>query len=177
MPDAEAAKKLAEEAEFGSRRFSGFCRWLIPLVAGSWSVFQLALPKLIILDSVHIRCIHLAFAIVLVYLSYPASKRRVRTGFFSFLSQKDNPPAVDWILALTGAMAALYLSADYLGISERQGAPLARDVAAGVVLIVLLLEAARRALGLALPCIVGLFIFTASSGPICLSSSHSRGYR
>ncbi|GAI18921.1 unnamed protein product, partial [marine sediment metagenome] len=144
--------------------------------------FQLSLPRLVILDTVHIRSIHLAFALVLVYLSYPATERyreevpprkavgkrpfkKARTGFFSFLSRKDNPPALDIFIALAAAAAALYLSADYLGISERQGAPLMRDVIAGLFLIVFLLEASRRSLGPALPCVAGVFILYSFLGP------------
>ena len=66
---AAAAQKIAEESEFGSRRLSGVPKYLIPCIAAAWSLFQLSLPQFIMLDSVYIRCIHLAFAIPLVYQS------------------------------------------------------------------------------------------------------------
>jgi TRAP transporter 4TM/12TM fusion protein len=47
---------------------------------------------------------------------------------------------------------------DFEGIGARQGSPALRDLIVGVVLILLLLEAARRALGIVLPLIAGTFI-------------------
>jgi TRAP-type uncharacterized transport system fused permease subunit len=67
---AEIAQKIAEEAEFGSRRLSGAPKYIIPCIAAAWSLFQLSLPEILFLDSVYVRCIHLAFAIILVYLSF-----------------------------------------------------------------------------------------------------------
>jgi TRAP-type uncharacterized transport system fused permease subunit len=156
---AEAARIIAEESEFGSRRLSGFSKYLIPGIAAAWSLFQLSLPKVIMLDSVYIRCIHLAFAISLVYLSYPAVKKREFKGFFSFLSVKNRIHYIDYALAMVAAAAVLYLAVNYLALSERQGAPLPIDIIIGIVLVILLLEAARRSLGPFLVIIVLVFIF------------------
>ena len=155
------ADQLAEEFEYGSRHLKGWDRYLVPLVAASWSLFQLSLPKVLLLSSEFVRCIHLAFAFVLVYLSFPALKKArsfTKKGLFSFLSAKDKISWVDLFLALVACFSALYLALDYEGISERQGIPLWRDLVLGAVLVVLLLEAARRSLGLALPFIAGTFI-------------------
>jgi TRAP transporter 4TM/12TM fusion protein len=162
---AEIAQKIAEEAEFGSRRLSGVNRYIIPCIAAAWSLFQLSLPQFIMLDSVYIRCIHLAFAIMLVYLSYPALKKRETKGIFSFLSVKNKIHFIDYGLGIIAAAAALYLAVFYLELSERQGAPIPLDIVVGIVLIVMLLEAARRSLGPFLVIIVGLFIFYAFFGP------------
>ena len=144
---AKAAQKIADEAEFGTRRLSGVPKYLIPCIAAAWSLFQLSLPQLIMLDSVYIRCIHLAFAITLVYLSYPALKKIKTGGIFSFLSVKNKIHFVDYSLAILAAAAALYLAVNYIAISERQGAPIPTDIFVGIVLVVFLLEAARRSLG------------------------------
>jgi TRAP transporter 4TM/12TM fusion protein len=162
---AGIAQKIAEEAEFGSRRLSGVNRYIIPCIAAAWSLFQLSLPEFIMLDSVYIRCIHLAFAIMLVYLSYPAFKKREFKGIFSFLSVKNRISFIDWGLAIIGAFAALYLAINYAELAERQGAPIPFDIVVGIVLIVMLLEAARRSLGPFLVIIVCLFIFYSFFGP------------
>jgi TRAP transporter 4TM/12TM fusion protein len=162
---AEIAQKIAEEAEFGSRRLSGANRYIIPCIAAAWSLFQLSLPQLIMLDSVYIRCIHLAFAIILVYLSYPAFKKRETKGIFSFLSVKNKIHFVDYGLGIIAAAAALYLAVFYLELSERQGAPIPLDIVVGIALIVLLLEAARRSLGPFLVIVVSVFILYAFFGP------------
>ena len=148
--------------EFGSRTLSGPARVLIPLIASLWSLFQLAIAKAILLDSIWVVSIHLAFAMALVYLSFPAvkSERWVRRipGTFSFLTRTRSIPAADLLLAACAVTASLYLAMDFEGIGQRLGTPIARDLVFGMVLIFLLLEAARRALGPALPVIAGAFI-------------------
>jgi len=162
---AEAAQRIAEEAEFGSRRLSGIHRYIIPCIAGAWSLFQLSLPEVLFLDSVYVRSIHLAFAITLVYLSYPAFKKMEFKGIFSFLSMKKRIHIVDYILAAMGAYAALYLALNYAELAHRQGAPILEDIVVGVVLVVLLLEAARRSLGPFLVIVACFFIFYSFFGP------------
>jgi TRAP transporter 4TM/12TM fusion protein len=162
---AEVAQKIAEEAEFGSRRLSGANRYIIPCIAAAWSLFQLSLPEILFLDSVYVRCIHLAFAIMLVYLSYPAFKKIETKGIFSFLSVKSRIHFVDYALGIVAASAALYLAINYVELAERQGAPILTDIVVGVVLVILLLEAARRSLGPFLLIVACLFIFYAFFGP------------
>ena len=72
---ATKAQKMVEEAETGSRSPDrGWQAWLIPVIAASWSIFQLLLAEAFIIQADITRAIHLAFAIVLVYLSYPFLK-------------------------------------------------------------------------------------------------------
>jgi len=44
-------------------------RAIIAVISTAWALFQLALPRFIILDSITIRAVHLAFAITLVFLT------------------------------------------------------------------------------------------------------------
>jgi TRAP transporter 4TM/12TM fusion protein len=162
---AEIAQKIAEEAEFGSRRLSGAPKYIIPCIAAAWSLFQLSLPEVLILDSVYVRCIHLAFAIMLVYLSYPAFKKRETKGILSFLSVKNKIHFIDYALGIIAASTALYLAINYAELAERQGAPILTDIIVGVVLVILLLEAARRSLGPFLVIVACLFIFYSFFGP------------
>lgn len=167
---AEQARELAEEFEYGSRQ-EGFARWLIPLIAAIWSVFQLSL-MFVLLDDLYVRSIHLAFAIVLVFLSYPAFRKLKLPKALAFLGNRDSTPWLDVALAVVAGGLALYLVLDYEGIVVRQGRPLPRDIVAGVGLIALLLEAARRALGPALATIGFLFVlyaFFAESLPLVLA--------
>ncbi len=162
---AKVAERIAEEAEFGLRRLSGAARYIIPCIAAAWSLFQLSLPQILILDSVYVRCIHLAFAIMLVYLSYPAFKKRETKGIFSFLSVKNRIHFIDYGLGIIAAYAALYLAINYAELAERQGAPIFTDIVVGVILVILLLEAARRSLGPFLVIVACLFIFYSFFGP------------
>ncbi len=161
----EKAKRMAEESEFGSRKLSGFSRYLIPVIAAAWSIFQLSLPEFIMLDSVLVRCIHLAFAILLVYFCHPAFKKRETKGIFGFLSQKAKLPFADLLLGVAAAGSALYLAINYDALNLRQGAPSGMDMVVGVALILLLLEAARRSLGPFMPIVVCFFIIYSFFGP------------
>ncbi len=72
---------------------------------------------------------------------------------------------VDYILAGVGAICALYLALDFESIALRAGIPLVRDLVFGTVLVILLLEGARRVIGPALPVIALLFTAYAFLGP------------
>jgi TRAP transporter 4TM/12TM fusion protein len=162
----EEAQRIAEEAEGGVRRVEkGWGRWVVPAVAIAWSCFQLAVASFLLLDTIVVRAIHLAFALLLVYLTHPFF-RRPRTGRLGrWLSVRDRFPLLDVILAVVAAALALYIVLDYDGISQRQGIPLTRDLLLGWSLVLLLLEAARRALGPMLPCVVLVFMLYCFFGP------------
>jgi TRAP transporter 4TM/12TM fusion protein len=130
----------------------------IAATAFAWSLFQLwiAQPQLWfgqylpVLNSSQTRPIHLAFAILLAYLAYPALKS----------SPRDRIPAVDWALAIVGAGCAFYvfLFSRDISMTARSGLPTQTQIIVGAVGIVLLLEASRRALGPALTVVGSLFL-------------------
>ena len=159
------AERLAQEAESGRRRSGPIARVLIPLLAAAWSIFQLAIASVVILDSVIVRAVHLSFAITLVYLSYPMLKKDKGRGFMSFLANKERLSALDLAVAALAAAVALYIFLDYAGLAARQGALITRDLAIGVLLVALVLEAARRALGPVLPIVAIGFTLYAFLGP------------
>ena len=132
-----------------------FDRLIIAAISIAWALFQLTLPRLIILDSTTVRAVHLAFAITLVFLTrrFRAKKNR-RTDFSDGIS---SIPFVDYILAVLACLSVLYFVFDWTGITMRAGLPIRRDIIISIILIVLLLEAARRAIGPALAIIVILF--------------------
>lgn len=155
-PDDAVVDEFVDEYEQGLRGHRGPARRVIPIVAAAWSLFQLSLPKLVLLPSETVRAVHLAFAVALAYLSFPAL-RRLRRGP-AFLSSGDRLPWIDVALALVAAASACYMVLDYEGIAERMGDPNLRDILVGGTLIVLLLEATRRALGTALAVLATLFL-------------------
>jgi TRAP transporter 4TM/12TM fusion protein len=159
------AQRIAEESESGSRQVRGWTRWLIPVIAASWSLFQLSLASVLMIETTYIRAIHLAFAITLVYLSYPMFKKPKKGPILGYLSTRNRFTIVDYLVAAGACLLALYIAIDYLGIAQRQGAPISRDLVIGFILVVLLLEAARRALGPALPIVATVFILYSFFGP------------
>ena len=159
----ELAKRMAAEEEGVGRRPEGPSRFVIPVIAVSWSIFQLSIASWLILDTTFIRSIHLGFALLVVYLNYPMLKHPFLG--LKFLSAKSRIPFIDYGVALVACFAALYIAIDYEGMTLRYGDPILRDIVIGLVLVILLLEASRRVIGPALPVIAGAFIIYAFAGP------------
>ena len=137
--------QLVQDNDSGGREPGPFVRRLLLFVAVAWSLFQLWIASplpftfgIFILNDTETRAIHLAFAVFLGFMAYPASKR----------SARDHVPILDWVFALVGAFCAAYIFLFYRELATRPGQPTPFDVWTSVVGIVLLLEATRRVLGL-----------------------------
>ena len=140
----------------------GMARNVLLSVALSWSLFQLwnasPLPyifKFGIFNDGQARAIHLAFAIFLAFIAFPARKK-------SFSNQV---PITDWLLAFAGSFSAAYLYIFHQELANRAGAPITLDLVAAGTGMVLLLEATRRALGPPLMVVATVFIIYAFAGP------------
>lgn len=130
-------------------------------VALLWSLFQLwiasPLPFALgigVLDDTQSRAIHLAFAVMLSFLAYPAFKS----------SPRRHIPLIDIIMSAVGAFCAAYLFLFYDALSSRSGNPSEMDIYVACVGMVLLLEATRRALGPPLVIIATIFLLYAFFG-------------
>ena len=157
---ATEAKEIL--AETGNRSLEGISLKIFISGCILWSLFQLwyASPLPFILNIGQIndteaRSIHLAFSIFLVY-----------TGF-SFTSSIGNKkvPIIDWVLGIVGAFCALYIFLFYAEIANRSGAPTTMDKLAAGTGLLIMLEAARRALGPVLTIIASIFLIYAVAGP------------
>ncbi|MED5579963.1 MAG: TRAP transporter permease [Nitrospinota bacterium] len=143
---SQNGEQTALKTDMGTRRV-----WFISLLALFWSFFQLYVAYSPI-DAIKARNVHLAFAIVMVFFSFPKSKKSP----FSVLKAI---PWYDYTLAFLGFCGALYVTWDYQGVFvERAGLPNNLDMLVGSIFIVILLEAARRAIGPALPLLAIIFI-------------------
>jgi len=163
--DIQEAQKIADEAEGGTRHITGWSGWIVPVLALSWSLFQLSTASWLLMDSTYIRSIHLAFAMGLVFLTHPAFKKPKKNKILNYFAKTDRYSILDYATVIAAVFFALYLMLDFIGISNRQGAPITRDLIIGFVLVILLLEAARRALGPALPIVAIVFILYSFFGP------------
>jgi len=74
-------------------------------------------------------------------------------------------PALDWLFAAAGSFSAAYLFIFYEALSNRPGDPTTIDLAVGVVGMVVLLEATRRALGPPLMVVAIIFLTYTFGGP------------
>jgi TRAP transporter 4TM/12TM fusion protein len=154
--------KLVAESDSGGRAPGPLVHKLIVGVCLAWSLFQLWIASPLpfslgigVFNDTQSRAIHLAFAIFLAYLAYPAFAR----------SPRDHVPVLDWIFALVGAACASYLFLFYRELSTRPGQPITQDLVVSVVGIVLLLEATRRALGLPMVIVASVFLLYTFAGP------------
>ncbi|MCX7932243.1 MAG: TRAP transporter fused permease subunit [Rhodovarius sp.] len=103
------------------------------------------------------KAIHLAAVLGLIFLLFPG-------GVLSVGPRMGGVPVLDWLLAAAVVAASLYLPVVFDELTFRIGMPNATDVAIGTLMVLLVLEAARRAMGIALPLIVGVFILYALLG-------------
>ena len=141
------AKRMVEEEEMGLRHVSGWQRFMVPIVALSWSLFQLSLASWLLLDSTYVRAIHLAFALFLIFISFPTFKRQINIPGLRWLSATDRIPVMDMVVASFAAFLALYIVIDFEGIASRVGLLNTRDMILGTLLILFLWEATRRVVG------------------------------
>ncbi|MDD3674050.1 TRAP transporter permease [Thauera propionica] len=151
----EQLKQIVAEADTGGRKPTGLTAQLLLVVALAWSLFQLWIASplpfslgVFVFNDTESRAIHLGFAVFLAFAAYPAFKR----------SPRDHVPIVDWVLAAAGAFCAAYLFIFYKDLAGRPGMPTTTDLVAAVVGLTLLLEAARRALGLPMVILAVVFL-------------------
>jgi TRAP transporter 4TM/12TM fusion protein len=158
------ADELLREFEGKERDPGPIAATVIALLCAIWSLFQLwiasPLPFLAdfgIIVGVPARGVHLAFAMLLCFLIYPARGGRGGAGV----------PLIDVVLALVAASAAIYVWLAQEGITSRVGVLLEQswfgvtvpvEGIIGGVGIVLLMETTRRAVGIPLVVICALFL-------------------
>ncbi len=112
------------------------------------------------------RGVHLSFALPLIFVCFPPARRaRGRAAF-----------ALDVGLALLGVIPALYLTWNFQRISEEIGNVVLWDTVVGAITTLLILEASRRVLGLALPLLGALSILYALYGSYFPEIIAHRGY-
>lgn len=161
----EYAKELLKEEMGRNRYISKPEKTLIRIIAIAWALFQLSISSWLILDSTTIRAIHLAFAITLVFLTQPFSKHPTRWKKFSSLTTTSRIPFMDFALAILACFSALYIFLNQEALAARAGNPTVLDIVAGIVLVLLVIEGARRSIGAALSIIALLFTAYAFLGP------------
>ena len=116
---------------------------------------------------------HLTGLFILIYALFPIIRAKRLMSFRTSLFRIGNIPLYDFILMALGVASALYLGLAWhgiplLGIEEqwfRMGNPNKYDVVFSVIIIVLVLDIARRTLGWILPMIICFFISYALFGP------------
>lgn len=148
----EQLQKLNEQFE-KKRVLTGPIATFTTIIAVSMSIFHLWSAGIKMLPTSQHKAIHLAFAMLLTFIVYPARSE-----------DKNNLPIYDVIFALLGAAACIYLVIEYEQLIYRAGSPTALDVIMGAILIILIMEATRRTMGWPLVIVAGVFLAYAFFG-------------
>jgi len=136
------------------RSFSGSLKAMITVLTVGLALFQLYTAFFGLFPSMQQRSVHMAFVLPLIFLLYPMTKN----------SPKDRPGAIDWVLALLAAACTIYIFVMYEDIANRSGMYETYELYLGAAMIALVFEAARRALGWALPLFCSSFLLFAYFG-------------
>ncbi|MEL7648833.1 MAG: TRAP transporter permease [Sedimentibacter sp.] len=155
--DSEELDKILRKYDKGSnyRVLTGVSDKFISIVLLCFSLFQLYTAIFLGMEPMILRSIHLAFGLSLVFLLYPASKNW----------PKDKIHPLDICTAVVAAVVCLYVVVFYRDLVYRAGMITSTDMVIGLLAVLLILEAARRVIGLPMVIISLLFIAYAFFGP------------
>ncbi len=155
MGAARDPAELLEECEGKKRRLTGWQLWLVSGIALAASLFHLYTAAYGLLSAMYQRSIHWMLLGTLIFLIYPGTKKRSRLK-------------IDWwdfILAGLLILGCMNIILNWEAISMREGTPVTSDIILGVMMIVLVIEAARRSMGWALPSVAIIAMIYAMTGP------------
>jgi TRAP transporter 4TM/12TM fusion protein len=153
--------------ETGVKRvLAGWDARAVAAIALCFSTYQLVIAAYAPLSSLPTRSIHVGFLLALAFLIHPVARAVDRHR-------------IAWYDALIAAGAfglSLYHLVFEADLIQRAGDPSLTDLVVGALFIVLLFEAARRVLGLALPIICGIFLAYGIFGQYLPGVLAHRGY-
>lgn len=160
----EIMAKYDKESAF--RRLKGYQLRIVSAIAILFSLFQVYTGLMGVLPAQLQRSIHLTFVFVLVYLLYPSTSKM----------DKDHFHWIDIALAVLGGTAGLYIAVNYKALLYRAGDYNTLDLLIGAIAILLVLEGARRVVGLPIAVIASVFLLYAKVGPYLPGFLNHRGY-
>lgn len=157
--DAERAAELERtyDSELHFRTLTGPAQWFVSAALVALSIFHYYTAGFGIVTEHWHKSIHLAAVLGIIFLVFPGPSR-------AFAARLGGVPLLDWGLAAVIVAASIYLPVVFDELTFRIGSPNTNDVVMGTLMVVLTLEAARRAMGPVLPLIVIVFILYALFG-------------
>ena len=148
--DDHLQKKLKElDKESNTMEYSGTWAKVIAVICICFSLFQIYTGFFGALDAMIQRCIHLSFGISLVYLLCPTKREWIRGG---------SVHPVDLALAIIAAIPPIYILVNYQQLILRAGTVTPVDTFMGVLGMLMVIEAARRIVGLPIVIVVLCFL-------------------
>ncbi|HZG72420.1 MAG TPA: TRAP transporter permease [Chondromyces sp.] len=155
----EEQQKLLEkyDPEAGTRKLGGLAGRIVFIALLAFSLFHLYTAIFGMLTAQLQRSIHLGFALALIFLLFPARKK--------LNGQKQKVAWYDLILAILSVVVGAYWPFMIDEIVMKAGRLTELDFYIGLLAILLVLEATRRAVGLPITIIAVLFLAYALYGP------------
>lgn len=161
----EILEKYDAESRF--RTFSNkIIALIVSILAISLSLYHMYTSYFGTPATLEHRSLHVAAILALVFLLYPPFKKGNRTRL----------PWYDALFALLAFSTTIYIFVDYLGIVNRGGIPNNLDLLFGAILVILVLEAARRVTGWGLPTMAVIFFLYGLYGRELSGIFRHRGY-
>ena len=134
------------DIEIGKRRLSGRVVYLVGAIAIGTSLFHLYTAGFGLLSALEQRGIHLLLMLILTFLTYAATSRSAnRLSWMDYFTI---------FLSLVSSFYLLFTWEEYTGTTIAT----TKDVICGLILVVVVLEAARRTSGWALPITAIVFL-------------------
>lgn len=159
----ELIAKYDKESSF--RQFAGPMKWITFVLLVLFSVYQLSSSLFLTLPPQIHRPIHLAFGLGLVFLLYSGRSK----------SDNNKVGIINIILSVVAVIVSLYWVYDYEGLVVRTGNYTTLDLVVGGAAILLVLEAARRVVGLPISIIAVVFLLYTYLGPYMPGFLEHRG--
>jgi len=154
------------DAESRYRKLGGLQGKFISAWLVCMSLFHLYTAGIATMPITIQRAVHLTFAIVAVYILFPAR----RSG------SKTSAPFYDWILAAAAGCVTGYIIFFFNDIARRGAEPMPYEIWLGIAAIILVIEAGRRVVGNVLPCLSILFLGYCYFGNYAPGMFQIRGY-
>ncbi len=156
LSDEMQEKLKSLDKESNTVEYKGICGKIVAIICICFSLFQIYTGLFGTLDAMIQRCIHLSFGICLVFLLCPTKKSWVKEGRFH---------PIDVILAVIAMIPPIYILVNYQQLILRAGTVTPVDAVVGLVGIIMVLEAARRIVGLPIVIVVLCFLAYGFLGP------------
>lgn len=156
MTDELQEKLKSLDKESNTMEYGGICGKIVAAICICFSLFQIYTGIFGTLDAMIQRCVHLSFGICLVFLLCPTKKSWVKGGRFHPL---------DLLLTVLAVIPPLYILVNYQQLILRAGTVTPTDAVVGLLGIVMVLEAARRIVGLPIVIVVLCFLAYGFLGP------------
>ena len=146
-----------EEAEQNSPSLHKWVLLAVSAVGIGLSLYQLYTAGIRSPGAYWQRGLHLALVLTLVFLLYPAFGKARKRGLFGWL--------IDGALIGGSSFAAFHMLNDVSAFTRRVGFASQTDIVAGAILVIVLLEASRRVIGISITIIGLISIVYAMAGP------------